>query len=158
MLAPVITDQTEPQSITLTKDATSSEQKIAIVPTATPTPTNTPTPTPTQIPSPTPTPTTPPPVAAPVDLEGLFTRFAGEYSVDRELLKRIAKCESSFNNEASNGDYLGMFQFASSSWTTVRSRMNADTNPDLRKNPEEAIKTAAFHVSTGGQNAWPSCK
>lgn len=139
----------------------SDEETLTALPTATPTPepTSTPTPTPTETPTPTPTAIpTPPPVSAPVDLESLFSRFSGEYSVDKELLKRIAKCESGFNSESSNGDYLGMYQFATSSWSTVRTRMNADPNPDLRKNPEEAIKTAAFHIAAGGAGAWPSCK
>ena len=132
----------------------------AITATPTPEPTATPTPLPTNTPTPEPTATPTPQAAtaAPVDVESLFTRFSGEYSVDKELLKRIAKCESSFNSEAANGDYLGMFQFAASSWGTVRNRMGADPNPDLRKNAEEAIKTAAFHIANGGQNAWPSCQ
>jgi hypothetical protein len=127
--------------------------------TPTPTPTNTPTPTPTATPTPIPTATpTPPPVAAPVNLDDLFSRFAGQFSVDKEQLKRIASCEAGFNNDSTNGDYVGMFQFASSTWSVIRGRMNADPNPDLRRNPEEAIKTAAFHVSQGGAGAWPSCK
>jgi hypothetical protein len=137
-----------------------SEPTPTPLPTATPTPSPTHTPTPTATPSPTdtPTPTPPPSVAAPVDLESLFSRFADEYKVDKELMKRIAKCESSFNSEASNGDYLGMFQYASSSWSGVRSRMGADPNPDLRKNAEETIRTAAYHIANGGQGSWPSCK
>lgn len=130
-------------------------------PTYTPTPTQTPTPTPTSIPTPTPTQTptpTPLPTLTSSDLEAFFSKYAGEYSVDKELLKRIAKCESSFNTNAENGDYQGMFQFSSSSWTTTRSQMNLDTNIDLRKNAEEAIKTAAFKVSVNGQRAWPNCQ
>ncbi len=131
------------------------------MPTTTPTPTQvTPTqistPTPTE--TPTPTPTTVTPVTAPGDLDGLFSRFAEEYSVDQELLKRIAKCESGFNQEAVNRDYVGMFQFAASSWSAVRTRMGADPNPDLRKSAEESIKTAAYHIANGGRSAWPSCK
>lgn len=132
----------------------------------TPTPTNTPTPTPTSTPTPTLAPTATPtpqpaPVVtapAPVDLEELFTRYSGQYSVDKALLQRIANCESGFNNSSTNGDYVGMFQFATSSWSVIRARMNADGNPDLRRNPEEAIKTAAFHIAEGGAGAWPSCK
>lgn len=145
------------------KSSIPEEKLVAMLeePTPTPTPTNTPTPTatptPTNTPTPSPTPI-PQPVTSPVDLEALFSRFAGEYSVDKELLKRIAKCESSFNSEASFGDYLGMFQFASSSWQTIRARMGHDPNPDLRRNAEETIKTAAFHIAGGGAGAWPSCK
>ena len=146
------------------------EQIVAMLSNPTPTPTQQPTPTPTATPiplptnTPTPTPTaipTPEPTAvpAPVDLESLFTRFSGEYSVDKELLKRIAACESGFNASSHNvaHGYAGMYQFAESSWTAVRSRMGADPNPDLRFNAEESIRTAAFHIAGGGQGAWPSC-
>jgi len=138
------------------------KQIVARLKEPTPTPTALPTPTPTNTPTPTPTPTvtlalTPTPIPAPVNLEDLFARFSEEFSVDKELLKRIAKCESSFNSEASFRDYVGMFQFASSSWSTIRARMNADPNPDLRRNAEEAIKTAAFHIANGGVGAWPNC-
>ncbi len=123
-------------------------------PTNTPTPTMTPTPTPTEIPTPTPTPL---PVLAPADIDGLFTRFSQEYSVDQEQLKKIARCEAGFNSNAENGDYVGMFQFATSSWIGTRNAMNLDPNPDLRRSAEESIKTAAFKISRGGINAWPSC-
>lgn len=146
------------------------EQIVAMLSKPTPTPTQMPTPEPTAVPSPTPTETPPPTptamptpeptaVPAPVDLEGLFTRFSGEFSVDRELLKRIAACESGFNAGSHNvaHGYAGMYQFAESSWTAVRSRMGADPNPDLRFSAEESIRTAAFHIANGGQGAWPSC-
>ena len=127
------------------------------LPTATPTPLPTATPTPIDTPTPTPQPTA---VPAPVDLESLFSRFSDEFKVDRELLKRIAACESGFNASSHNVayGYAGMFQFAHSSWTTVRARMGADPNPDLRFSAEESIRTAAYHIANGGQGAWPNCK
>jgi len=121
-------------------------------------PTNTPTLTiiePTA--TPTPQPTSTQAISVPVDLESLFQRFSEEYHVDKEVLKRIANCESSFNTQATNGDYAGMYQFVSQSWITVRSEMGADTNPDLRTNAQESIKTAAFMIEKERQNAWPSC-
>lgn len=133
---------------TASQPTVTPEPKKEIVPTesATPTPTETPTSTP------------PPAVSAPVDLESLFQRFADEYGVDKEQMKRIAQCESGFNNEASNGNYVGMFQYATSSWSSQRIRMGADPNPDLRRNPEEAIRTAAYHIANSGTSAWPNCK
>jgi len=125
-----------------------------IIPTATPTPTNTPTPTPTSTPTPMPTPQ---PIVTSSDLESLFGKYAGEYSVDKEQLKKIANCESGFNAGASFLDYGGMFQFSASSWSSTRQQMNQDPNPDLRYNAEESIKTAAFKISVHGPSAWPSC-
>jgi soluble lytic murein transglycosylase-like protein len=141
-------------------------EKIAqaqqISPTATHTPTPTPTNTPTPTATPTPTPTvTPTPTSIPLTsevLEGYFEKYAHEYSVDRDQLRKIASCESGFNSQARNGDYSGMFQFATRSWQAKRAQMNLDSNPDLRFNAEESIRTAAYTISAGGISAWPSCK
>ncbi len=140
---------------------------VTSTPPSTPTPTDTPTPTMTPLPTPTATPTilptqTPTPTpqvmtTSPTDIDGLFAKYATEYSVDQEQLKRIARCESSFNVNATYGDYVGMFQYATQSWVTVRSEMGLDTNADLRRNAEETIKTAAFHISRHGAGAWPNC-
>lgn len=102
----------------------------------------------------TPEPTNPP---AP-ELEAMFDKYSSEYGVDKELMKKIARCESGFNTTSNNsGIYLGMFQFGSQTWVANRNRMGLDSNPDLRTNPEEAIKTAAYVISTRGPGAWPNC-
>lgn len=117
--------------------------------------TETPIPTPTKRPTPTPTIT---PTRIPVGaLEDFFAKYSKEQSVDRELLKRIAVCESGLNPNAIYGNYGGLFQFSENSWMTARRMMNLDTNPSLRFNPEEAIKTAAFKLAIGGRAAWPNC-
>jgi len=151
------------------------EEIVAMLATTSPqAKTNTPepeTPTPTEIPLPTATPTPIPPtpsttptpqpiVASPTDLDSLFTRYSDEYHIDREVLKRIAACESGFNTTSHNTTYgyAGMYQFAESSWTTVRARMGEDTNPELRFSAEESIKTAAYHIANGGRGAWPNCQ
>jgi hypothetical protein len=125
--------------------------------TPTPTPTLTPTPTPTPIPTPTPSPIpTPFPVSS-QQLDNWFTQYANHYSVDRSMLWQIAACETGLRTNAINWIYGGMFQFSPNTWKVNRSLMGADTNPDLRFNPEEAIKTAAFLLSTRGPSAWPNC-
>lgn len=126
------------------------------------TPTSTPTATPTIIPTSTPTPEptatpTPWPALSSADLEALFQKYSDEYAVAKDLLKRIANCESGFNSQADTGLYAGMFQFASQTWINARSSMGLDPNPDLRKNSEESIKTAAFLIQRGQQNAWKNC-
>lgn len=109
-------------------------------------------------PVPTAIPTPYPPVVAPVDLEPLFAIYAQMYQIDKEQLKKIARCESGFNANSNNsGMYLGMFQFAASTWISNRTAMGVDPNPDLRLNAEEAIKTAAFMLARGQQRAWPNC-
>lgn len=131
-------------------------------PTASPTPkptkraTPTPVPTPTPIPTPAiPTPT--PDVWSPPELEPLFAQYAGTYNVDKNLLERIANCESHFNPNAQNGRYVGLFQFDASTWQVNRGLMGLDPNLALRTNAEESIKTAAFLASRRGSAPWPSC-
>ncbi len=132
-----------------------------IQPSPTPTPTITPTPTETPIPTSTPTPTATPtsaPVVAPADLNKLFVQYGNEYSIDVELLKRIAKCESNFHpGSVSSHGYAGLFQFSETLWTQTRTLLHLDANPNLRLNAEEAIKTAAFMVSQNHLGIWPNC-
>ncbi|OGG29306.1 hypothetical protein A3A63_02665 [Candidatus Gottesmanbacteria bacterium RIFCSPLOWO2_01_FULL_46_9] len=127
--------------------------------TPTPTPTPSPTPTPTDTPTPTSTPS-PTPTPVPItsqQLDAWFTQYANHFSVDRSLLWRIAVCETGLRPNATNGIYAGMFQFSANTWKTNRLRMNVDPNADLRFNPEESIRTAAFLLSTRGPGAWPNC-
>lgn len=108
-------------------------------------------------PTPSPIPTATPDVWSPPSMEPLFAQYAGAYGVDKNTLERIANCESHFNPNAVNGSYVGMFQFATSSWISNRNLMGLDPNPVLRTNVEESIKTAAFLLSHAGTLPWPSC-
>jgi len=92
------------------------------------------------------------------DVEEFFGKYSSQFGVDPELLKRIANCESSFNPNARNLDYGGMYQFSEESWISTRIGMGQNTDPALRFNAEESIKTAAYKLSLpNGANAWPSC-
>lgn len=128
--------------------------------TLTPTPQPTITPTNTPIP-PTSTPTilptvTPIPITS-QQFDQWFTNYSHQYSIDRQKLWLIAVCESNLKPNARNGDYIGLYQFSKNTWISTRGQMNQDPNPDLRYNPEESIKTAAFKISTVGLSAWPHC-
>lgn len=142
--------------------ATKADAQVPI-PTATPLPTDTPTPTPSPLPTATPTPI--PPTATPTpqivtssDLETLFGKYSSQYATDVNELKKIANCETGFNTNADNGINVGLFQYGPASWQSIRGQMGLDGNLDLRKNAEEAIKTAAYQISRFGTDAWPSCK
>jgi hypothetical protein len=124
-------------------------------PTPTAIPTVTPSPSPTAIPIPEPTST--PDVWSPANLEPWFSQYSGQYGVDKNALERIANCESHFNPNASNGDYVGMFQFATQTWINYRNQMGMDPKPALRTNAEESIRTGAFMMSKRGTTPWPSC-
>lgn len=129
----------------------------------TPTPTTTPTPTPQPSPTAsagtaTPIPPTPTPIiVAPANLDELFTKYGSEYSVDKELMKRIAYCESRLNPAAATSQYAGLYQFSQSLWTQTRTLMGQNSDPNLRLNAEEAIRTAAFMISQGHLGIWPNC-
>lgn len=133
------------------------------LPTFTPTPTNTPTPTPTPTNTPTPTLTPTPtvyvPPPAPDEIDGYFRKYASEFSAEESLMRKIAACESGYNNMSHNKtyDYAGMYQFSRETWVNTRNSMGQDSNPDLRFNAEEAIKTAAYKIAQGGQRAWANC-
>ena len=117
--------------------------------------TETPIPTPTRRPTLTPT-KTPIPISS-GELESLMEKYANKESVNKELLKRIARCESRFNTRAVNGPYGGLYQFSTSSWISSRTAMNENPDPELRFNAEEAIKTAAYKIASGHTGIWPNC-
>ncbi|OGV94746.1 hypothetical protein A3A66_01970 [Microgenomates group bacterium RIFCSPLOWO2_01_FULL_46_13] len=87
----------------------------------------------------------------------LFEGYGREYRVKPETLRKIAYCESRYRPEAINGPYGGLFQFMVSTWQSNRRAMGLDPDPDLRFNPEEAVRTAAFKISRDGVGAWPVC-
>ena len=139
-----------------------SEKTYAKAPEPTPTLTNTPTPTPippTSTPEPTPTETpTPTPIAVTSkELDDLFAKYSNEYSVDKNVMTKIANCESGLNPAAATSLYAGLYQFSESLWVSTRTLMGHDNNPDLRFNAEEAIRTAAFMISQGNLGIWPVC-
>jgi hypothetical protein len=86
-----------------------------------------------------------------------FQTYSEKFNVDKQLLIRIAKCESGFRHDAVNGPYLGMFQYLSSTWVSARKEMGENSDESLRTNPEEAIKTTAWKIAHGGISAWPVC-
>ena len=117
----------------------------------------TPVPTATGTVTPTPTPTVYTVENTPTQINVLFEKYASKESVDINMLRKIAQCESGYNSQAVNGPYAGLFQFSSQTWITSRRMMNADTNPDLRFNAEESIKTAAFRIASGNTGLWYTC-
>ncbi len=130
---------------------------VTSTPSQTPTPTNIPTPTVTSLPSPTPT-ATPMPTLLPASLyDFYFDQYSSLYGISKELLKKIAYCESGINPGAQNGEYGGMFQFTVETWKATRNQMGQDENPDLRFDAKEAIETTAFKINHGGQDAWKNC-
>lgn len=139
----------ENQAGNYTPSPTISVYPDYIVITETPVPTRTPTP------SLTPTPTMK--IVTSSQFEEWFEKYSSSQSINKEILKKIAVCESGLNPRATNGIYGGLYQFSESSWRTARRQMNQDQNPELRFDAEEAIETATFRLATNGLAAWPNC-
>ena len=159
---PVTVMGAQDEAVPTPKEEVTKTPTLSATPTDTPTPTPrpslTPKPTPSLTPVPTPTPTPSViPSAQPYDAISLVSRYSQEYGVDEHVLFTIGQCESGFNPTSVNGPYGGVYQFHYSSWTSVRNSMGLDPNPDLRFNPEESIKTAAFKIARDGTGAWPAC-
>lgn len=138
--------------------------------TSSPTVTRSPSPTPTLSPTPEPTvkPTVKPtieptPTSVPVpkytsqQVSEFIERFAGQYGVDPNVLRAIAICETSFNPEAINGPYYGLYQFAPISWQNLRIQMGENPDTNFRLDAEEAAQTAAYAISKGKRGMWPTC-
>lgn len=130
---------------------------LTITPTVIPTPTIIPSPAFTPTPTATPSPTLAPIIILPKDLDDFFTKYSNEYSINKELLKRIANCESSLNPNTSTSLYAGLFQFAEPIWIQTRTLMGQNPDVSLRLNAEESIRTAAFMISQGHLGIWPNC-
>ena len=126
----------------------------SLIPTPSQAPKPTPTTTPTLIPTSTPTVIPTPP---PFDAVSLVSKYAQEYGVDEEILFTIGQCESGFDTTSVNGPYGGIYQFHHSTWISIRNLMGLDPDPNLRFNPEESIRTAAFKLAKDGTGAWPAC-
>ncbi len=151
---------TEPAIMPSPTIQNTAEPTPSALPSASQAKTNGPTPintvTPSASPTPSVSPTTKPLTASEIDT--LFTEYGQKYGVDKDQLKRIAKCESGLNPKATNLYYGGLFQFSAGSWKEYRRLMGKGTDPDLRFDPEAAINTAAYLISTGHASAWPNCK
>ena len=153
-----VQDESKP---TLTNEADQATSQTA-TPVATPSLTSAPSQTPESTPSVTPTftPTSTPkviPTPQPFNAILLVSKYAQEYGVDENILFTIGQCESGFNASLVNGPYGGIYQFHYSAWASIRNLMGLDPNPDLRFNPEESIRTAAFKIARNGTGACPAC-
>jgi hypothetical protein len=148
----------------------SENVEMTIAPTVTPIPTDSPTPTPmasaslttiapklTPVPTKTPTPVPVPAAATSAEINGFIDRFSSQYSVDPNVLRHMALCESGFNSSAVNGNYVGLYQFAPTTWKNIRKEMGEDENKDLRFSAEESVQTAAYAFSKGKTGIWPNC-
>lgn len=97
------------------------------------------------------------PVSQTGEVEMIIEKWAGEYGVSPAIMKKIARCESGFAPNATNGTYGGIFQFSETTWVSTRALMAENTNPELRFDANESAKTAAFKMAKDGFGAWENC-
>lgn len=125
---------------------------IEITPTATPTAS----PTPKKVEStaaPKPTPTK----ELFENVSGLLDKYSSLYSLDVNVVRHLALCESGLSSNATNGRYVGLFQYDSQTWKKIRSEMGLDTDPNLRYSAEESIRATTYALSQGKSKLWPNC-
>jgi hypothetical protein len=134
-------------------------EEVSITPTLTisPSPTLTPTPTSTPTPTPTPTKTPTPSPAKSEEINSLIDRFSIQYGIDPNVLRHIAICESGFNSNATNGPYVGLYQFDTTTWQNLRNQIGENNHPNLRYQAKDSIQTAAYALSKNKGRLWPNC-
>lgn len=138
----------------------SENAEVTAFPSPTPSPSDTPSPTPSPTPKPTvkPTPTpVPQPKFTSQQINEFIERFASQYTVDPNLIRHIALCESGFDPAASRLGYGGLFQFGPNTWKNIRRGMGEDIDTNLRFNAEEAVQTAAYVLHINNAGIWPNC-
>jgi hypothetical protein len=79
-------------------------------------------------------------------------RLAGAaYRRDPDRMSRVARCESHLDPAASNGSYLGLYQFGTPLWARTPFRTFDRTDPYA------AAMAAAWAFSKGLDRNWPVC-
>ena len=138
---------------------------VYVIPTTLPTPLPTeitPTASPTAIVAlkkikPTATPKPTPTAEAPERVNNLIDRYRIVFGLDPNVFRHLLLCESGQKSNATNGKYVGLFQFDKQTWVNMRKEMGQETDPDLRYSAEESIKTTAYALSKGRKKLWPNC-
>ncbi|SDP33659.1 Transglycosylase SLT domain-containing protein [Arthrobacter sp. ok909] len=101
---------------------------------------------------------------APTDIQAIIIKWANVYGVSADTLLRVAKCESTFNPGAVNGNYwapdgstpTGLFQFVRSTYIANAARIGLPAVDD-RLNGERSAQVAAYMFSINQASQW-ECK
>jgi soluble lytic murein transglycosylase-like protein len=88
---------------------------------------------------------------APPSVDHALRLAAAAYGVPAAKLRRVAQCESTLNPKATNGRYVGLFQFGTPLWkATPYGRFS-------RADPYAAAAAAAWALKRGMARHWPLC-
>jgi hypothetical protein len=84
-------------------------------------------------------------------VEHALTIASAAYGVPKAKLHRVAVCESTLNPKATNGQYVGLFQFGPTLWSA------SPYGRLTRTDPYAAALAAAWAFSKGKGGQWPVC-
>jgi len=76
---------------------------------------------------------------------------AATYGVPASRLRGVAHCESRFTTTATNGRYVGLFQFGTTLWNTTPYRSFSRTDPYA------SALAASWAFDRGMSGHWPVC-
>jgi len=88
--------------------------------------------------------------------EDLLSKYANQYSVPREDLEAVFRCESNSNHEIKPGDKglsFGGFQIQKETFADLEKKMGEDLDIESL---EDQTKMTAFAISTGEGKRWTS--
>ncbi len=85
------------------------------------------------------------------DVNHALALAAATYGVPATKLRRVATCESTLDPKATNGRYVGLFQFGTPLWNTTPYRRFSRTDPYA------ATSAAAWAFKRGMARHWPVC-
>ncbi len=85
-------------------------------------------------------------------LDGLISRYSGQYDVPESLVRRVIARESGYNPSARNGPYLGLMQIRHDTARSMGYSGSASGLLDAETNLKYAVKYLAGAYIVGGRN------
>lgn len=92
-------------------------------------------------------------------VSALIDQYSAQYAVSADLMHRIVKCESGYNQYAKNrsSTAAGYAQFLTSTWKSAMRQLGYDTSI-TQFDGEKNIEALAFYLSTQGTRPWNASK
>ena len=93
------------------------------------------------------------------EVDRAITEAAAEFGIDETQMRQTAKCVSTSNPYARSGQYMGLFQQASSYWGERVGEFNASVDPDVTGdayNPFDNARVSARMMAESTSH-WPNC-
>ena len=93
------------------------------------------------------------------ELDAMMKRFEGQFALEKDVLKNIAKCVSDYNPNLFDDSRIGLFQFQEPTWIELREKLGEETDPNLRFFAEEATQTAGYVLANDldPDGIWGDC-